>query len=462
MSFSNVRQSKTRIVTVLIAAAIIMTTTVAGVCFLHPKDQGKPTSREDCLYKASPGQTMKIDELDLPRAFYFTNDQTMVSVRKGGLVTPHQTGRAELTALTMDGRKSKVYLRIAMAQHITADKREIKATYKGPRQKITAKTDATEGNLLTYAVEDEKVAEVDGKGNIIFKNAGETNLVITAAESQDFHGAKKVIPITVGKKAAELKVAKASLSFSMLDTKQKIEASSNSKGKLTYTVDNKDLAEVDKDGNIKPLSDGQTIVHIKQKATKNFTGAEAQVTLDITRPTAADKALAAVGWAREIAADDSFAYGTGDRAHRSGCYFCGTTVSGKKHATPGDRWERTYCCNPFVFAAYAHGAQIPSVLKSCQNGGCGGMDPGDWTPHGFACLGHADELRYEDLLPGDVIISDSPNHVWMVAGDGEYVEAGYEGWGADTIAVRGNCEKNFHRYQNATDCYVMRYVEEGQ
>ena len=89
------------------------------------------------------------------------------------------------------------------------------------------------------------------------------------------------------------------------------------------------------------------------------------------------------------------------------------------------------------------------------------MSSSDWTPHGFTLLGEAKDIPYEELLPGDVILSDENknhwvHHVWMIADNGDVVEASGGGWGKNSIAVKDNAQKNYERYQKHF-FQVMRY-----
>ncbi len=168
----------------------------------------------------------------------------------------------------------------------------------------------------------------------------------------------------------------------------------------------------------------------------------------------------AVAWAIRIANDDSFSYGKGKAAHKRGCYFCGTN---KKYKPKG--YEKTYCCNPFIFAAYAHGANNQAILKSCQKGGCGGMSPSDWTKYGcFRYVGTCKKVPFDQLRKGDVILSDSSkggkwHHVWMYCGGGRYVEAGGNGWGPSTIEVSSGAEKYYNKYyRKYSGTTVVRYT----
>ena len=224
------------------------------------------------------------------------------------------------------------------------------------------------------------------------------------------------------------------------------------------------------------LNDGT----VKELRKQQFEVVEKAPEPEIVFPKEVTKgAKKAVKWARAIANDDSFAYGTGSRSHRGGCYFCGTNTgpnmkkkekSGEKHYVKDSSgkkhtYEKTYCCNPFIFAAYAHGAKDPQILKACKKGKCGGMETSDWTRYGcFAVVGACKKVPYKKLLPGDVIISDKNknghyHHVIMDAGNNQYVEAGWEGWGSSTIAVRSGAKENYNKhYRKYKGCYVLRYI----
>ena len=178
-------------------------------------------------------------------------------------------------------------------------------------------------------------------------------------------------------------------------------------------------------------------------------------------------AQGAIDWAVNIANDNSFCYGDGGRAHNAGCYFCATNITGKKHATKGSRWEKTYCCNPFVFAAYAHGANDPAILKACKKGRCGGMNPKDWTQYGcFEHVGPGRSVAPSQLKPGDVIMCDDQrggrvNHVWMYIGDDKGVEASGGGWSKKSIHVFKGALKEYNNGYRGKACDVVRYTGGG-
>ena len=173
---------------------------------------------------------------------------------------------------------------------------------------------------------------------------------------------------------------------------------------------------------------------------------------DMTNEEAID---AAVAWGIEIANDNSFAYGTGDRAHRYGCYFCQTNIGPRKNIkgkskVNGHSYEKTYCCNPFVHACYAHGAGDPNMLKACQSGHGIAM-----TKKSFTRYGHwksCGKVSKGSLKKGDVLVRS--NHVMMYIGNGQIVQAGPSGWGADSIRVTNLGGRKYS--------FVMRYTGNGR
>lgn len=126
-----------------------------------------------------------------------------------------------------------------------------------------------------------------------------------------------------------------------------------------------------------------------------------------------------VKWAKWIASDNTFHYGHGKDAHHNGCYFCGTQPKSKKNAGIVD-YKHTYCCNPFVGAAWAHGGCVPKAMELCSHGSSWDFTKG----HGYDASSLFDNLgkpARSKLKKGDVLCSD--HHVALYAGDGKIVEA---------------------------------------
>lgn len=163
----------------------------------------------------------------------------------------------------------------------------------------------------------------------------------------------------------------------------------------------------------------------------------------------------AVLWGIDIAEDDSFTYGTGKRAHRHGCYFCQTNTGprlNKKGSSleDGHSYEKTYCCNPFVHACFAHGAGDPNMLAACQKGHGVNMDEESYTRYGH--WKNMGKLSKSQLKRGDVLVRSS--HVMLYIGDGQIVHAASEGWGPNSITVTALGGRNYS--------FVMRYTGTGR
>lgn len=178
-----------------------------------------------------------------------------------------------------------------------------------------------------------------------------------------------------------------------------------------------------------------------------------------------------VRWALWIAGDNRFHYGKGKAAHHNGCFFCGTQPKAKKNSTIKD-YKYTYCCNPFVGAAWAHGGCVPAALKLCMNGGSWGFgkNSGYNKSSLFNNLGHPAKSK---LKKGDVLCKDT--HVALYIGNGKIVEAGAEDdnvrnstkWN-NSIRVRTLTDsmykkfKRVHRFNSAVNATItMHYGEVG-
>ena len=156
----------------------------------------------------------------------------------------------------------------------------------------------------------------------------------------------------------------------------------------------------------------------KPKLTK-YTGKFPTLKLEKTTQQIIDDTVA---WAIMIANDNRFHYGytnkrKGINAHHNGCYFCDTQKSNKNGIL--DK-KYTYCCNPYVHAAWAHGGLVPSMLSICRKGSSYGFAKSEGYAKSslFKSLGHIDK---EKLKKGDVLCND--HHVALYVGDGKIAEA---------------------------------------
>ena len=151
----------------------------------------------------------------------------------------------------------------------------------------------------------------------------------------------------------------------------------------------------------------------------------------------------AIRWAVWIAGDNRFHYGHGKDAHHNGCFFCKTQPKSKKKAGIVD-YERTYCCNPFVGAAWAHGGCDQAAMKLCSKGTSWDFHKGRGYDKStlFKNLGKPAKSK---LKAGDVLCSDT--HVALYIGAGKLVEAG----GGDDNVRNSKKWNNSIRVRDLTD-----------
>ena len=137
-----------------------------------------------------------------------------------------------------------------------------------------------------------------------------------------------------------------------------------------------------------------------------------------------------MAWGKWIVSDNNYHYGeyghptykTKDGGkflpiynvtHSCGCHFCNTNKSRKvnkanKLGYKGENWEKSWVCNTFVTAMYAHGGLDPTCLSRCQKSGAAGMDNKGHSPtldksKNWTSLG---KIPIKDLKAGDVLVSE--------------------------------------------------------
>ena len=158
----------------------------------------------------------------------------------------------------------------------------------------------------------------------------------------------------------------------------------------------------------------------KAPVKKNYSGVLPTTTI---RKSNAQVINDTIRWAVWIAGDNRFHYGYTNKAkdanaHHNGCHFCGTNGKQKRNMLDP---SFTYCCNPFVNAAWAHGGCVPKALSLCRNNNSWdfGKNSGYAKSSLFTNLGHPAKSA---LKPGDVLCKDT--HVALYLGNNQIAEAG--------------------------------------
>lgn len=454
--------TKRRLGIIAAAEALILLVGVLFYGVLYKNDDNKTAVTvvpEKSHYAAAvKGASFDLDvdtEQDVPIA-YESEDPSIAEVSADGEVTPKKVGETNIivkTSKTMLYKESetKVPVKVANKQELVSKEDSYIFSYGDENARVYISSNDKHAKL-SYESSDPEVVDVDNKGVLTIKKVGTANILVTSPETKDYLEAKTEIPVTIDKKKIEIKPKEASMKVPIIKFDQKIELDTNFDGKLEYEVKDPAILEVNEDGLIMPKEYGTTEVKISHKEDDTTTAADATVAIEIEKTTREMRIEGAIEWARQIAADDSFTYGAGKRAHHAGCYFCGTNLRKKGSSlVDGHSYEKTYCCNPFCFSAYAHGGQVPGMLEACQNGHNGAWG-NDWQKYGFENIGKPD---FSELQPGDVFTSS--NHMWMTT-DPERdlcVEATGGGWGPDSILEHTGAQRKYAKAK-----FVLRYVGE--
>lgn len=210
------------------------------------------------------------------------------------------------------------------------------------------------------------------------------------------------------------------------------------------------------------------------KTKKHYTGTYPTLTI---KKTNAEVIKDTITWAKWIAGDNRFHYGYTNKkvtpwkpnAHHNGCYFCGTnTTKGGRSKKGIVDYQFTYCCNPFVGAAWAHGGCVKEALTLCQKGSSWDFHKGRGYDvcKQFTKLGKPAKSK---LKAGDVLCSDG--HVALYVGNGKVVQAtsgddnvrNSKGWNKSISVGTWNGWKRAYRYNGTVNFEApIKYGEVGE
>ena len=173
----------------------------------------------------------------------------------------------------------------------------------------------------------------------------------------------------------------------------------------------------------------------------------------------------AVQWAISIAADNDFHYGESSWSHHNGCYFCGTNQSeGNAKFQDGaepEECEKTYCCNPFVTAAFRHGAGAKEVDCKVSSKRFGLANDRNKVVESPSWKKISKPAKVTSLAPGDVLLA--PSHAMLYAGGGKIIHAARHDYGVrddrwnDSIIYE---KISAGKWNSVTKIY--RYMGEGK
>lgn len=386
---------------------------------------------------------------------YENDNPNVVEVSTLGVVTVKGYGTAKISIISPATKKFQytvktVKVKVADNQNLRAKKTSYKLKYGTDAFSLNLKNDRKDP-VYEFSSNNTDVARISEDGTVRVTGLGEAVIKVVALGNKRYHKEELDIKISVDKQKQTITVPKKKYTVSQIDAFTNLKAVNSSDQDIFYKSSNEKVATISEKGVIEPKGVGTCKVTIYNDGNEFYLPASVKVTVVVRKADLEDERNAAVKWAVKIANNNKFTYGTGSGAHHNGCYFCGTNHGPNKFMKPSKKYLKTYCCNPFVTAAYAHGAKSPAMLAACKRATGVGLTKKSFTKFGcWECIG---KPSLSALVPGDVFVRNK-RHAAIYIGNNQFVEAGHSGWGDDTIAVSNGADK---RYASRVT-YVMRYI----
>ena len=211
----------------------------------------------------------------------------IAKVSTAGLVTGVATGTAVITAKANDGsNKSATFTVTVTKKVIKVTKISLSAstllTKVGRTEKITATVTPTnaDNRAVTWSSSAPTVASVDQSGNIIAKSVGNATITVKAKDDSG-------VTATCWVNVTDIKVTGITLNKTTLNIKTgateqltaKVQPTDATNSKVTWSSNNKDVAEVDQTGMITAKKEGSAVITVTAQDGSGKT-ATCQVTVN--------------------------------------------------------------------------------------------------------------------------------------------------------------------------------------
>lgn len=207
---------------------------------------------------------------------------------------------------------------------------------------------------------------------------------------------------------------------------------------------------------------------VKSTTTKSKTQAASNLSKSSTSNLSATQKArqGAADWAIAIANNNDFHYGRSKWAHNAGCYYCGTNQSkgsAKRRAGASvSQCAKTYCCNPFVTAAYKHGAGAKEIDCKRANKRINLANDKNKALHNTKAWKQISKpSKATSLVVGDVLLT--PTHAMIYVGNGKVAHAAHHDNGKrgsywnDSIKVGYIASNQWKRTSK-----IYRYIGKGK
>lgn len=135
---------------------------------------------------------------------------------------------------------------------------------------------------LSYKSSNDKVAAVDGNGNVTIKGIGTAQITINAAADGSYLSASKTVTINVAKGTQVITTSKTS--YTVNKGSKAFKLGTKAAGKVTYKSSNTKVATVDKYGKVTIKGLGTAKITIKATATSTYNAGSKTVTVKVVKP----------------------------------------------------------------------------------------------------------------------------------------------------------------------------------
>ena len=194
-------------------------------------------------------------------------DKKIATVDKDGVVTGKKAGKTTVTVKTHNGKKATVTVTVQKAP--TKVSLPKKAVTLGVKEALTLTPKIAKGahTSFTWTVEDSKIATVTKSGKITGKKAGKTTVTV-----KTHNGKKATVTVTVMKAPTKVSLEAKTMALGVKESvKLKPEIARDAHTSYTWTVKNKKIATVTKDGKLTGKKAGKTTVTVKTHNGKKAT-----------------------------------------------------------------------------------------------------------------------------------------------------------------------------------------------
>ena len=211
--------------------------------------------------------------LDAKGAKFKSSDKAVAEVSDKGVITAKKVGSATITA-TVGGKKHTCKVKVVKAPDAISF--DDKAVTLGVKETLTLKPTITKGSHTSYtwSVKDKNIATVDKEGVVTAKKAGKTTVTV-----KTHNGLKATITVQIQKAPDKVALKPKSVT---LGVKEAITITPTIKkgthASYTWSVKDKKIATVSKNGKITGVKTGKTTVTVQ---TQN--GKKATMTVEVVK-----------------------------------------------------------------------------------------------------------------------------------------------------------------------------------